>query len=143
MNFKKNTILALFGMVMMGSQAHAWNEIVNCNNGDLVIDQGDNDSMGRPTYQMVLRGEPLHYFVHSGAIEASDINRKGEFIMWLNTYDSQWMGYKSFQSEIGQPFKYRYYWVGRSYDKVYLRATIGNRLQGEGEKANWTFHDCR
>jgi hypothetical protein len=121
-----------------------WHAISTCNGGELVIDQGDNDPMGRPVYQMVLRGEPLRYFVQQGAVLREDINSKGEFIMGLLPYDSQLMGSRTVESEIGKPFKYLTYWVSRyGAGDVFLVATRGNHLEGEGEKARWTFHNCR
>ncbi|MGZ3742543.1 MAG: hypothetical protein ACXWRE_03115 [Pseudobdellovibrionaceae bacterium] len=124
------------------SHAHAWNKIIECNNGELVVDQGDNDSSGRPTYQLVLRGQPLNYFVQAGAVDAKKVNTKGEFITWLNTYDGQLMGFISNEAS-SYPHTYRYYWVTRINNEVLLRSTIGNRQQGESEKANWKFFNCR
>ncbi len=135
--------ILLFAFAMMfATQSPAWHKIIECNNGDLVVDQGDNDPMGRPTFQLVFRGQPLNYFLQQGAIDPKDVNEKGEFISWLNTYDSELMGFRTYETETNSMQIYRKYWVSRRLGDVTLRATVGNHIVGEKERANWYFHNC-
>lgn len=129
--------------MLIATQVHAWNKIIECNNGEFVVDQGDNDAMGRPTYQLVLRGQPLNYFLQQNAIDQRAVNSSGEFVIELNTYDGELMGFSFYGFASNDMQIYRNYRVSRHYGDVSLRATIGNRYLGENEKANWQFHNCR
>lgn len=128
--------------ILFATQSPAWNKVIECNNGELVVDQGDNDPMGRPTYQLVFRGQALNYFIQQGAIDAKDVNEKVEFITWLNTYDGELMGFRAYETAANGMQIYRNYWVSRQFGDVTLRATVGNHIVGETERANWHFHNC-
>lgn len=139
------TILLGFTLffIMQSNQAQAsWKTIVDCNRGELAIDQGDNDSLGRPTFQLIFRGEPLTYFIQQGAIDPKDVNAKGEFITWINTYDSGFMGFRPYGTASNGMHIYRNFWISRPNGDVLIRATVGNRLLGEKEKAKRQFYSC-
>lgn len=128
-------------VVAFSAQAHAWNKVVECNNGDLVIDEQWDPSMRRMDHQLVLRGAPLQYFLEQGAAPAA--NDKSELVVALSPYNSELRG--STGGETGEDgyTNYRTIHVSRHYDQVTIRATFGNRIQGERELANWKFYGCR
>jgi hypothetical protein len=128
------TILAL----LFTNQAHAWTKIIDCNNGELVVDQGDTDAAGRPTYQLVLRGQPLDYFISTGAVTSDRVNDKAEFIVSVNTYDGNLLG--TIGIEVGVQ---HLYWIIRNGQNVAIRAEIGGRPGTGEEVANWQFQNCR
>ena len=137
----KALIVAL--VFAFSAQAHAWNKIVECNNGELVVDEQWDPNMRRMDHQLVLRGGPLQYFVQQGAVPSNAINEKGELVLSLSPYDSELFGSTGGETGEDGMSKYRTIRVSRSYDQVMLRATFGNRYQGESELANWKFYGCR
>jgi hypothetical protein len=136
-------LLITLAAIVCGMQAHAWNKIIDCNNGEFVVDQGDNDSMGRPTYQLVFRGQPLNYFLQQDAVDSKAVNEKGEFIVEVNTYDGALKGFVPYQILPNGMHTYRNYWITRHNGDVSFRATVGNKYTGESERANWYFHNCQ
>ncbi len=102
--------------------------------------QVPENSLRRPTFQLVLRGQPLDYFLKTGAVLEKEVNSKGEFVTWLSIYDSEFMGYRGGEIVNGMS-TYRNFWVSRG-SNVSLRATVGNRLLGNREVANWQFYGC-
>ena len=138
----KMILLMLAFLVSAQAQA-SWEKIIDCNGGELVVDQGEDESIGQPTFQLVLRGEPLEYFLEEDAIDERRVNDAGEFVTWLNSYDGQLMGFIGHDSPGTGHHSYRYYWVYRNGSEVTLRSTVGDRLRGETERASWQFRDCR
>jgi hypothetical protein len=129
-------------VIFIASTGQALENGFKCNNGEIVVYKGNNDPMGRPTYQLVLSGQPLRYFLEKDAIDPKHINIKGEFIISVNTYNSMLMGFLSYQTPVNGMHTYRNYWISRRNGDVSLRSTIGNKISGEKEKANWQFHNC-
>lgn len=125
-------------VLFLGSQAFAWNKIIECNDGELVIDKGEKDIFGREVFQLVLRREALSYFIQAGAVESRRTNDKGEFILNLSVYDGNFLGFLGMRTDVQ-----RMYWIVRENSNDFtLRAENGGR-PGTGEEiANWKFYNC-
>lgn len=128
--------------ILSATQAHAWNKVLTCDSGDLVVDQELDSSMNRPIYQLVLRGRPLSHFLQAKAIDPRHVNSNGEFVTPLNTHDNSWLGFRPHGTRNGMQ-TYLNYRLSHHDGEASLRAKVGNRYLGESELANWQFHGCR
>ena len=66
-----------------------------------------------------------------------------QFKIDVNTNSGGLMGFEFAGNRPDGLQIYRNFYVNRNGGDVYLRATLGNRLSGESETANWQFHGCR
>jgi hypothetical protein len=71
--------------LIFSSPAFAWEKLVNCNNGALVLDF-QMVSAEQAEYQMVLRYSALDYFLKMGSISPSKVNARNEFIVPMTEY---------------------------------------------------------
>ena len=135
--------VVVFSFIVLGvSLVFAWERIVDCNNGSLVIDIGDNDPVGRPTYQLVVKGEPLSYFVSQNGILLSHV-RNGEFVAPLSTYDSAFFASQTLTHTPPMTYLRQWVYVNKYNRSVRLRANREGRIGPGGEEvANWQFHNC-
>jgi hypothetical protein len=139
---KSLVVLSSIVLNLYSANCFAWEKVVDCDNGSLVLDQGGNDMMGRPTFQMVLRGQPLQYFASRNAIFPRDIRENGEFVSPVNTYDSAFFASRGLTPP---PVQYLRQWiyVNRYNHSVRLTANHEGQIgQGGEELANWQFNNC-
>jgi hypothetical protein len=132
-------ILSLFSILSFSAAHASFHKIIECNNGDLIVDQGSNDESGRPTYQMVLKGAPLDHFLKEGAVDSYSVNTKGEFILSVNSYNSLLLGTIGISAGIQRTF----YLVQYENKEVDLHSNIGGRVENSTSVAEYKFYNCK
>lgn len=136
-------LLTILGAAQSQALSPRWFKIMECNRGELVVDEAMVYSDPRPVYQLVLRGQPLQHFVRSGAIDKKYVNNKGEFILQIYSHGYGELSGSAYhgKSSTGS-YVYRYYEVKKNFDEVTLRA-FANSVPDANEMANWIFRGCR
>lgn len=138
-------LVSIISLFTIQNSYAVWNKIVDCNQGQLVIDEGPV-TYGHKVYQLVLTGSPLEHLFAEGVIDAYRINEKNEFITYVAPYDSIIM-----VGPIGfAPGKLRIYWVeflnsswNNSKKDVTLHVNIGQRLESSVQVAEYKFYQCQ
>ena len=123
----------LFAIVAaFGFQAKAgWFPVINCLNNQFVVNQGDDDLMGRATYQLVTRGNFTKYLLDSGVINLKDVSQQGEFSIRIRKESGFLMGFQELQKSVTGTIIYGIYRLKSSNGRIALTLSQGNRAQGE------------
>jgi hypothetical protein len=137
------TLLSL-GLVLAAlgsaSNAMAWENFVNCNNGALVLDYQVNDA-GDAHYQMVVRYSALDYFVKMNAINKNKVNEKQEYVLPVRFSKDSFVGYDgSFSVREGSTYHVYVDHLKKSVFFVAERAGISS--PNPFQRVTYSFSNC-
>ena len=136
-------MLALvFSILVQASPSHAWFKIIDCHQGEVVVDQMASEMIGRPNYQLVLRGRAFRYFLERGAFTRG--NEKGEFIIELKRSPEGFIG-TSLVRPGSDTYGHRVFKVNvsRADRRAELTASIRGKHTGEQLIARIEIGNCQ
>lgn len=133
----KNIFLFAILLLSTNQAQAAWTKTLDCNNGELVIDQNEHNNTDVQSYQMVLRGEPLQYFIKVKAVDPKDVNQAGELVLPMTASDQALLGTIAIQDN-----QERIYWVDRKGSDADIRVELSAGPGNVKEIANWRFYNC-